>query len=164
MPGLCSAARAWLTSAMIPAHCGEPQLVPPKRPKLPSSATSTPPLIAASYATSGTARVETPVRPAWYDGAGQMRLGAPPVATGTDAMSGSFHVCSPPYEQMSALASAAVALGQRPSGYGSACVPPMLVTSGSEAGYCGLFTAVPLEAPKSPADAMIVSPRDANSW
>src|SRR5260370_25779802 len=76
---------AWFASATMPAHCGEPALVPPTKKKLGAGnsadqATSTPPSTAALYETSGMARMPRP-RPAWNEGTPKKRLGEPPPAT-----------------------------------------------------------------------------------
>src|SRR6058998_924991 len=92
---LLAFARAWLANAPMPAHCGEPALVPPTmnsaaKPGL-LLTTRTPPSMAALYATSGPLPVSP--SPDWYDGTPYMILGAPPVAAPNCA---SFQTCSPP--------------------------------------------------------------------
>src|ERR1044071_9771555 len=83
--------------------CGEPALVPPKmknvppggRPGRTDRCTSTPPLTAALYDTSGIVRAVEPLpSPLWNPGAAKSRLAAPPVAAGRK---NSFHVSSAPY-------------------------------------------------------------------
>ena len=87
-------ARAWSASAMIPAHCGGPALVPPTTAWRPPRMTTTPAKLEALYETSGTVRFELPLTPDWYGGDGKSWLGAPPVAPPPIALS--FHVSSPP--------------------------------------------------------------------
>src|SRR5690242_8156892 len=160
--------------AVSAAHCGEPELVPPKRYQPPNSSryTSTPCRIAALYATSGTARVLPPwIVPCWYAGSLQTVLKPPPLDSvvsmpqpGKKSPSGpSFQLISPRF-----VPNGGADVGSQPSTakqYLAACssVPPTPVTSGSEAGEDDdLIHELPshdgCEAPWSPDEAKSVMP------